>query len=308
MTNRTAPNYGRGEYELPSDTVDLEAIRLRLAQWLDAFLVRPTCPLPRPPQAALEVLTLSRKPDARIEDISSVLEREPILAGRVLKLANSALYSAGVACVTLKQALIRMGLAIVRDVVMEAAMQMTVIHADGMTRSLESIRRHSSAVAWISRFVARNTAIDAENAFLVGLLHDVGRSFGLIALAEFQRHERRPLVLDEEGWLAVGSSHERFGQQVLDSWGLPHAVTLVVGHHHTLMHAGRPHPQVAVLIIAEAIATDAGWSIDPAAQTPSHDELDRALKALDLTDRHYEMVKRDTARVLETLSAQFKKK
>ncbi|MFT3710454.1 MAG: HDOD domain-containing protein [Archangium sp.] len=305
---RSNPNYGRGEYELPSETADLGELSARLARWLDGFLDQPTRPLPRPPQVALEVLALSQKPNTRIEDIASVLEREPILAGRVLKLANSALYSSGVACVTLKQALIRMGLAIVRDVVMEAAMQMTVIKAEGMTQALESIRRHSSAVAWISRFVARNTAFDAENAFLVGLLHEVGLSFALIGLAEFQRHERRPPVLDDEGWLAVMSVHERFGERVLQSWGLPASVCLVPGHHHSLKYGGRPHPQVAVLMVAEAISADAGWGVTPAAQDPTRDELDLSLKTLELTDRHYELVKKDTARVLETLASQFKTK
>ncbi|MBL8910509.1 MAG: HDOD domain-containing protein [Archangium sp.] len=320
MQNK-ALNYGRGEYELPSDTVDVEATRIELTQWLDGFLARPTCELPRPPQVALEVLALSKKPNARIEDIASVLEREPLLAGRVLKLANSALYGGGVACVTLKQALVRMGLAIVRDVVMEAAMQMTVIHAEGLNATLESIRRHSSAVAWISRFVARNTSIDAENAFLVGLLHDVGMSYALIALAEFARIHRKPARLDAASWLAVESVHERFSEHVLSSWGLPPSVSIVPGHHHTLMMGGRPHPQVAVLIVAEQLAADAKWNVrpvveqgddgiafSPGAESSSRDETERALKVLDLTQRHYELVQKDTQRVLETLAGQFKTK
>lgn len=318
---RSAPNYGRGEYELPADTIDLEEARAQLEAWLDGFLARPSCELPRPPAVALEVLALSKKPNARIEDIASVLEREPLLAGRVLKLANSALYGGGVACVTLKQALVRMGLAIVRDVVMEAAMQMTVIHAEGLNATLESIRRHSSAVAWISRFVARNTAIDAENAFLVGLLHDVGLSYGLIALAEFHRVHRRPARLDAASWVAIESVHERFSQHVLASWGLPPSVSIVPGHHHTLMMQGRPHPQVAVLLVAEQLAADAKWDVRPvlerdpdaiafssAREVSSRDETDRALKVLDLTPRHYEQVQKDTQRVLETLAGQFKPK
>lgn len=316
---RNALGYGRGEYEMPSDTVDLEETRQQLAAWLDGFLAKPSCELPRPPQVALEVIALSKKPNARIEDIASVLEREPLLAGRVLKLANSALYGGGVACVTLKQALVRMGLAIVRDVVMEAAMQMTVIHAEGLNATLESIRRHSSAVAWISRFVARNTSIDAENAFLVGLLHDVGLSYGLIALAEFHRVNRRPARLDAPSWAAIESVHERFSQFILASWGLPPSVSIVPGHHHSLMMGGRPHPQVAVLIVAEQLAADAKWDVRPVlerdvdsvafssvCEVSSRDETERALKTLDLTQRHYELVQKDTQRVLETLAGQFK--
>lgn len=321
MTATTAPNYGRGQYTLPSDTEDLEHTEQELVRWLDGFLKRPNVELPRPPAVALEVLELSRKPTARIEDIASLLEREPLLAGRVLKLANSALYGATVPCVTLKQALIRMGLAIVRDVVMEAAMHMTVIHAQGLNATLESIRRHSSAVAWISRFVARNTPLEAENAFLLGLLHDVGLSVALVAVSEYQKARKLPQRLSPSAWLAAESVHERFSSEVLKLWGLPPALTLVVANHHSLMVGGMPHPQIAVLIIAEQIAQDGGWAVKPVIEQSAEDvalssvrevavmdHTERALQALSLTTKHFQMVTADTKRVLQTLDAQFAKK
>lgn len=319
MVANTALNYGRGEYTLPSDTVDLERRQQELRAWLDGFLARPNLELPRPPAVALEVLELSRKPTARIEDIAKVLEREPLLAGRVLKLANSALYGGTTACVTLKQALIRMGLAIVRDVVMEAAMHLTVIHAEGLNATLESIRRHSSAVAWVSRFVARNTSIDAENAFLLGLLHDLGLSIALMGVADFQRAKKQPAKLDAISWLAAEAVHERYTEEVLRTWGLPPMLTLVLGHHHALKLQGRPHPQVAVLIVAEQLAAEAGWGVQPIVdgstelmtsinETSQMDTTDEALQALGLTRTHFQMVQADTRPVLQTLSAQFKTK
>ena len=315
------PNYGKGQYTLPVDTVDLHGMQEQLKGWLEAFLARPTIDLPRPPAVALEILSLSRKPTARIEDLASLLEREPLLAGRVLKLANSALYGSSAPCVTLKQALIRMGLSMVRDVVMEAAMQMTVIHADGFNATLESIRRHSSAVAWISRFVARNTPLEAENAFLLGLLHDVGLSAALVGVSEFLKQQRKPLRLCPESWLAADGLHERFSESVLKSWGLPPTVTLVAQHHHSLMLGGMPHPQVAVLIIAEQIASDAGWGVTPVVESNEDsvslvsnsehsvmDKTDQALLALNLTRKHFETISADMVRVLETLDGQFRKK
>ena len=321
MTAMTSPNYGRGQYTLPSDTVDLDGKQKSLRDWLDAFLLRPTVQFPRPPAVALEVLALSRKPTARLEEIASLLEREPLLAGRVLKLANSALYGGATPCITLKQALIRMGLSIVRDVVMEAAMQMTVIHCEGINETLESVRRHSSAVAWISRFVARNTPLEAENAFLLGLLHDVGLSVALVGVTEYLRHHKLPQRLSPAAWLAAESVHEHFSAEVLKSWGLPPMVTLAVENHHHLMVGGKPHPQVAVLMVAEQIAYDAGWGVHPvvenqvdeialvsARETAVMDYTDKALASLSLTRKHFQMVQADTQRVLETLRSQFKTK
>jgi HD-like signal output (HDOD) protein len=211
MTASTAPNYGKGEYTLPSDTIDLAEDQAQLMAWLEGFLKKPNVDIPRPPAVAMEVLALSKKPTARIEDLAALLEREPLLAGRVLRLSNSAMYSGAMPCVTLKQSLIRMGLGIVRDVVMEAAMQMTVLHCDGVNLTLESVRRHSSAVAWVSRFVARNTPLEAENAFLLGLLHDVGISVGLVGLTEYLKAKKQVVKLTPSRWLAVESILTRAG-------------------------------------------------------------------------------------------------
>jgi len=212
---RMNPEYGRGTHTLPADTPSLADEEKRLVDWLDGFLATPGLELPRPPRVAMEILELSRKPTARIEDISALLEREPLLAGRVLRLANSALYGASAPVTTLKMALIRMGLNVVRDVVMEAAFQMTVLRAEGFNDTLERIRKHSTAVAWLSRFVARNTSIDAENAFLVGLMHDVGLSVGLIGLTEFLKARKTAPTLTPLRWLAVEEVHERFTEHVL---------------------------------------------------------------------------------------------
>jgi HD-like signal output (HDOD) protein len=313
------PEYGRGTHTLPADTPSLADEEARLKRWLDGFLATPGLDLPRPPRVALEILELSQKPTARIEDLGALLEREPLLAGRVLKLANSALYGASSPVTTLKQALIRMGLATVRDVVMEAAFHMTVLRAEGFNDTLERIRRHSTAVAWLSRFVARNTSIDAENAFLVGLLHDVGLSVGLIGLTEFLKAQRARPELTPLRWLAVDEVHEQFTEQVLRSWGLPPSILLVVKQHHQLLMGGRAHPSIGILMIAEQIAHEGGWGVEPtltigpddiavtsARETPSPDQVDLALSAVNLTHRHYEMFVADTRRVLETLGSQFK--
>lgn len=318
----TNPNYGKGTHTIgPDDAPDIEQEEEHVKQWLATFLAKPTVELPRLPTVATEILELSRKPNTRIEDIASLLEREPLLAAKVLKLANSALYGATSQVATLKQALIRMGLALVRDVVMEAAFQMTVIRAEGFNDTLDTVRRHSTAVAWLSRFIARNTAMDAENAFLIGLLHDLGLSVGLIALAEWLKANKKPQRLRPEHWLAVERLHEETGAQLLESWKLPPSLVLVVRNHHHLMIGGYPHPSVAIHIIAEHIAYGASWGVTPTVfrsdddmplvsgiTSINDDERDRALSALNLTMRHYEQFVQDTKRVLETLSGQFQKK
>lgn len=304
----------------PTEEMD-EHEMLQLRSWLDRFLARRGNELPRPPGVALEVLALSNKPTARMEDIAALLEREPMLSGKVLKLANSALYGGAVPCVTLKQALVRLGLALVRDVVMEAAMQMTTLRAEGFDQSLESIRRHSSGVAWISRFVARNTQLETDYAFLLGLLHDVGLSYALIGVSEFLASKQRPLQLTASAWRVVDAVHPGFSAEVLKSWGLPPSVCRVTLDHHELVLDGQPHPHAAVLLIAEQIALDTGWDVQPIVEGTDEvidlqqsiergrsDLVPGALETLSLTPRHFELISNDVKRVLQTLEAHFSRK
>jgi HD-like signal output (HDOD) protein len=313
---RQNPEYGRGTHTLEDEPDEGEAAQL--AAWLDDFLSTPGLVLPRPPTVALEIHELSRRPDSDIGKIAQLLAREPVLAARVLKLANSPLYRGEAPSTTLKQALTRVGLSAARDIVMEAALRMTIIRADGMNKTLERVRRHSSGVAWISRAVARNTPLEAENAFLVGLLHDIGLSIGLVGAAEFLRLHKRPVRLTAARWFAVDQAHQALGQKVLEQWGVGPAMAFTIGHHHCLMVDGRPHPGVAVLTIAEDIVLHHGWETSPLTDSDDDapmgtgldsvdmDETERALNALSLTRRHYELLKKDATLLLETLGGQFK--
>lgn len=313
------PHFGRGVAHIDDSTPDINLEEAALRDWLDGFLQKPTVELPRLPTVATEILALTRRSNAKIEDLAALLERDPFMAGKVLKLSNSALYGAAQPCASLKQAMIRIGVSLVRDVVMEVAFSMTVIHAPGLSDTLEEVRRHSSAVAYLSRLIARQTAIDAENCFLVGLLHDVGLSIGLLGLSEFLKKEKKAVALTPMRWLAIERQHELFTGKVLESWRLGPQVELVARHHHQLVISGHPHPGVAILLVASALADAAGWSIRPnvaraeddmafteAHEKVSPDEVDRALQVLRLTPKQYEGLQAEAAKVLSNLDATFK--
>lgn len=290
----------------------------RLTEWVDAFLSTPKSDLPRLPTAALEILDASSRPSTRTEDLAALVSRDAALAAKVLKLANSALYAGTSPVVELKGALIRLGLTTVRDVVVEAALQMTVCRTPGFQPVLQQVRRHSSAVAWVSRFVARLTPMEAENAFLIGLLHELGLNVALICAARGMKGKSPELTLNT--WQAALTLHASLGARLLDSWKLPQSMLWVIGHHHDEFDPAAPaHPSLAVLRIAEAITAEAGWGLSPTvtleagtttqvvdAELIVQDQIDRALSELRLTRKHYAMVKADTAKVLITLDTVLK--
>jgi HD-like signal output (HDOD) protein len=97
---------------------------------------------------------------------------------------HSPLYGGQAAVKTLQQALVRIGIKNLRDIVMQASLNMRVFRCDAYRQTMDRLRQHSAATGHLCRIVCRQTSLDAEYALLCGLLHDVGIAAVLIALAE----------------------------------------------------------------------------------------------------------------------------
>lgn len=216
---------------------------------------------PMLPQVATDLLALSSRADVEIEQLVHLLETDSLLAGRVLKLCNSPLYGAASPIRTLKAAVVRMGLAELRDVVMEASLSFRVFKTTGYSEAVDRVRVHSTAVAHLARAITRFTSFEAEYAFLCGLLHDVGMSAALVALGDAPRGQKlRPVV---DLWPALTALHETVGGSVATLWKLPPEIAMVLRLHHSLKVGDVVHPIAAIITLAESIAADAGFGLVP---------------------------------------------
>lgn len=214
------------------------------------------------PGVALEIVDLSQRPNVSFEQVVALLERDPLLAARVLSVAGSALYGGMANVVSLKQAAVRLGLKTLRDLVLEAALNMRVFRAPGYEEPMERMRRHASVTAQLARVVCRHGGVDGEYAFVGGLLHDVGMAAALIALVDDQRNGLAPF---EELAPALDGVHENASALVTKLWKLPESIQAVVGAHHHLDPRGGSHPLVPVIVVAEQLAYELGCGMTPPA-------------------------------------------
>jgi HD-like signal output (HDOD) protein len=214
--------------------------------------------LPPPlPSVALELMTLSNRDDSTIERIVRLLEQDEMLAGGVMRLIGSPLYAGRSRIRTLKEAVVRLGVRTVRDLVFETALHQGVFSLPEYSETIEQIRRHSTVTAYIARIVCRHAKVDEEHAFLCGLLHDIGFAGLLFAVSNIEAEDSPPLV---QLWSEIDRLHERASRIVTELWKLPSEIQEVVGHHHHL-HTGATSRVAAAIHIADRLSERFGASV-----------------------------------------------
>ena len=209
---------------------------------------RPDFKPPVLPATAIELLELSRKPDVTFAAVRVVVERDPVIVARVLQLAQSSYYARGAKVKTLHDAMLRLGLVTLGQVFFEASVASRLFRAQGYDNEMEMLRRHSVATGRIARILARRCSVPDENAFLAGILHDIGLAAAMIVIVSVPRGTVVPSFA--EAFPLIVEAHTTIGEQLCRAWKLPDPVIAAVAGPHEARrgpaprrpHRARPGP------------------------------------------------------------------
>lgn len=234
----------------PCANSSVEAMMTYLQVTSRADLSRTIEHLPVFPRAAREVVRQLANPDAGPREMESAASLDPVLAGRLIQTANSAYYSPRIPIATIFNAVSFVGTEAARRVLMAAAIRGTF-----SSPRAHQLWNHSLEVAETAELAAihASASIDPSQAFLAGLMHDVGRLAFSMMPAVF---EERFLRLTDGGCPAVevemclaGRSHPEVGAETLAHWKFPEEIIEAVRWHH------RPErselPMASLLYLAE---------------------------------------------------------
>ncbi len=232
-----------------------------LTERIGNLFASPSYQPPVLPSVAIELLDVARYPDIDLKRIARLIARDPMLAGQVMRRVQSPFYAGRVPITDLNQAIFRLGLINIRDIVLEAALNMTVFTTPNYVTAMERVRRHSVATAHISKILATITDQDPHALFLLGLLHDVGIAAALITIDNMFENQERPPI--NHIWPAVETIHESAGTLMARIWDLPGDLPTAIGGHHHFQNGGADNKSVATFHIAEAIACRLGRGVTP---------------------------------------------
>lgn len=185
---------------------------------------------------ALDLLQMLAEPHTDIFDVVRTINEDQSLAAQVLRMANSASYMGRSKCETIKSAAIRLGARQITNLAMAASH--ASLHASErplVNDVMQDLWLHSHACALGCRSVALNTGQKdlADQAYMAGLLHDIGKLYLLKALERIIEHRELAIVLERDLLLDIFSEmHVEFGCRLMDHWNLPQIYRDVVALHH----------------------------------------------------------------------------
>lgn len=188
--------------------------------------------LPLLPGVAMEVTNVAAQESTDSRAIAELLRKDQAMAAHVLRVVSSPMYSGRTQIVSLQQAVARLGVQKIREIALAIAFRVGVFKLKGFEAEVTGLFQHSVSAAMFAQEVARVTRRNVEDAFMCGLLHDVGRPVILQALVQILQ-EQRIQVPAAAVIEATGELHTDVGGSLAESWSLPEAVEMSIRHHHS---------------------------------------------------------------------------
>ena len=213
--------------------------------------------IPMLPALALEIAEIALDPNVPAIRITAIVSKDPVLATQVIHLANSAFSSPATEITSIREAVVRMGTTAVRNVVTASCLTSMMANPEIYGSRGRALIDHSIGTAYLARLVAECSGGDADEMFLAGLLHDIGKLLILKLAAEKQPGIATPTIAEVEE--VLGEQHAAFGGFLVRRWQLPRSLhDPVMWHHYPEGASNRPQ-EAAMIYVANRLAHKYGF-------------------------------------------------
>lgn len=217
-----------------------------------------------PPHIYLKIKQTMEKPDFSFSDLAEIINYDPSLVVRILKIVNSPLYGFKEKVENVDHALNVMGVEQLNQLILATSVMKDFKDFPKRLVDMKSFWRHSIACGVTGRHLAKHHGLpNPESFYLLGMLHDIGSLVLYSKLPEVSKEILVRCKEDKENLFDVelellGMSHARIGAYVLREWGLPRSIYEPIAFHHEPLKSDEFSSETAILHLADCVADELG--------------------------------------------------
>jgi putative nucleotidyltransferase with HDIG domain len=216
------------------------------------------------PENTVQITRMTADPNCHSAQLLKMIEKDAALAGAIMKAVNSAFYSLPTKLTRLDRAIAYLGMKTVKEVAVSTCLSKMCKPVNFGSYSARDLWDHGIAVAIVAReLTVRSNRFDSEEAFLVGVLHDIGLMLstqsepnkGTELLTRAELGEGSFAELEQE---IFGFRHSELGASLAKRWGFPESHSAVIQFHHNPDEAPEQYRELCShMYIADVLACEA---------------------------------------------------
>ncbi|MBS4097408.1 MAG: HDOD domain-containing protein [Sulfuricella sp.] len=196
--------------------------------------------MPAFPKSVQKILELTRNLDVQPKDLVQVIEKDPVMTVKILKVLNSAYFSLPNKITSINHSVVYLGFNTIKNLALSVAAVGIMPKQNAAGFDIQQYLLHSLTTASIAKQLCSQYAkgIDPTDCYIAGLLHD----FGKVVFAQFLPGEFRnamekaqadQIPLHEAEKLMIGADHTVVGSMLAEKWQFPKQLVDSIRHHHS---------------------------------------------------------------------------
>lgn len=268
------------------------------------------------PEITLKIIELVEDPTSTAQDLHNIISNDQALCSRILKVVNSAFYGLPRQIGSINRAIVLLGLNAVKNIAIAASLTKLFRGGEMCPQfAARDLWTHSIAVAAGSKLICDELKMGlADEAFLAGLIHDIG----IMVEVQAMRHELvtvfEEMTFDDDNvptcnmreieTRILGADHQAFGAGLCEAWKFPQSFSYVTGHHHDPTELPESNRTLtSIVYVADRLAgkADYGFRGDLESLEIGSDALDE----IQLSAEKLAVIKSNLPEAFEEIEAMF---
>jgi len=268
--------------------------------------------LPPFPAVIEQATMLAQDPRTSAADLAKVIQMDPALTAKILRVTNSAFYGMSREISTVKDAVVVMGFSAVRSLAVAMSAMHLLQTVDRPLFRQDVFWLHSMCCAMVAQKISKSARLPADEAFTAGLLHDIGKLV-------LQKYAARPFatVLAVQAHNGIVSctteakllrtTHAELGRKLCEKWQLPPSLVAAIGGHHQTTPRQKQSRLAALCAVADYICWHNGTKSvvnegKPEVARETIETLDAPASAIAQANREYMEFLREARSLIRSIS------